>query len=299
MIYEIDHVTTYDYGGRVGASRCLLHLEPRDEPGQSVLASRVDVDPSPEEIVAGRDFFGNGMRIVRLSEAHARLVIRARSRVAVTPLPRPLLAPSWEQVCEDAATVADLGADSPVHHLFPSRYVPVLDDATALARRCFGPDTAVARGALDLAGLIHASFAYDPDATQVSTPLHEVVTTRRGVCQDFAHLMIAALRGLGLPAAYVSGYLRTRPPPGRERLVGADATHAWVAVWCGPDAGWIGVDPTNAAEAGEDHVVLARGRDYGDVSPVSGVVLASSGQRLTVSVDVRPADEPPSQALAG
>ncbi len=299
MIYDIDHVTIYDYGSRVGSSRCLLHLEPRDEPGQSVLSCSVDVEPAPVEVAAGRDFFGNGMRIVRLGEVHSRLMIRARSRVAVVPVPGPPPALSWEQVRDEAIDVADLGSDSPVHHVFPSRYVPEIRAATELARGSFSPGTPVVEGALHLATRIHADFAYDPDATEVSTPLRDVVATRRGVCQDFAHLMIAGLRGLGIPAAYVSGYLRTRPPPGRERLVGADATHAWVAVWCGSHGGWKGFDPTNAIAAGEDHVVLARGRDYGDVSPVSGVVLASSGQRLSVSVDVRPVEGPAPQALAG
>ena len=299
MIYEIDHVTTYDYGGRVGSSRCLLHLEPRDDARQSVLLSSVEVDPAPLEMIAGRDFFGNGMRIVRLGELHARLVIRARSRVAVSPSAAPLPPMAWERARDEASTIADLGPDSPVHHIFPSRYVPLLPAATDIARASFPAGRSAAEGALDHAVRIHDGFAYDPEATEVSTPLREVLGTRRGVCQDFAHLMIAGLRGLGIPAAYVSGYLRTRPPPGRERLVGADATHAWVAVWCGRSGGWIGIDPTNAIAAGEDHVVLARGRDYGDVSPVSGVVLASSGQRLSVSVDVRPVEASSPQALAG
>jgi transglutaminase-like putative cysteine protease len=299
VIYEIDHVTTYDYGGRVGSSRCLLHLEPRNDARQTVLASSVEVDPAPVEMIVGHDFFGNAMRIVRLAELHARLVIRARSRVAVAPAGPSAPATAWERVRDEAAVIADLGPDSPVHHIFPSRYAPLLPSATDIARASFPPGRSAAEGARDLAIRIHGGFAYDPDATEVSTPLREVLASRRGVCQDFAHLMISGLRGLGIPAAYVSGYLRTRPPPGRERLVGADATHAWVAVWCGRDGGWIGFDPTNAIAAGEDHVILARGRDYGDVSPVSGVVLASSGQRLSVSVDVRPVEEPSPQALAG
>ncbi len=246
----------------------------------------------------GRDFFGNATRTLRFDEPHARLILRARSRVAVEPAPARLHFTPWEAARDAAATSADLGPASPVHHLFASRYVPLLAGAAALARESFVPGRPAAQAALDLAARIHAEFAYDPSATDVSTPLARVLAGRRGVCQDFAHLMIAGLRGLGMPAAYVGGYLRTRPPPGRERLIGADATHAWVAVWCGPEEGWVGVDPTNAIPAGEDHVVLARGRDYGDVAPVSGVVMASSGHRLAVSVDVRPLDEA-LQALAG
>jgi transglutaminase-like putative cysteine protease len=157
----------------------------------------------------------------------------------------------------------------------------------------------VLAAAMDFNRRLHADFTYDPAATEVSTPISEVLRHRRGVCQDFAHLMIAGLRGLGIPAAYVSGYLRTLPPPGEEKLAGADATHAWVAVWCGMRAGWIGLDPTNAIPAGTDHVVLARGRDYADVAPVAGVVVASAGHEVSVAVDVRPVEEGSPQALAG
>lgn len=297
MIYDIDHVTTYEYGSRVGGARCVLRLEPRREPGQDVLSAGIDVDPAPMESASVIDFFGNAVRVLRFGDPHATLVIRARSRVVVQPPADVLWATPWETVRDGAARVADLGPASPIHHLFASRYVPLPDSVTAYAAPSFPAGRSVADGALDLACRIHADFAYDPAATDVSTPVADVMATRRGVCQDFAHLMIAGLRGLGLPAAYVSGYLRTRPPAGRERLAGADATHAWVSVWCGPEAGWIGFDPTNALRAGDDHVVLARGRDYADVAPVSGVVLASAGQRLAVSVDVRPVDTP--QALAG
>jgi transglutaminase-like putative cysteine protease len=142
--------------------------------------------------------------------------------------------------------------------------------------------------AVELMARIHADFVYDPEATDVSTPLDEMFAKRHGVCQDFAHWMIAGLRSLGIPAAYVSGYLRTRPPAGRQRLVGADATHAWVSVWCGEGQGWIDLDPTNALIVGEDHVRLAFGRDYADVAPVDGVIMASAGHTLRVAVDVAP-----------
>jgi transglutaminase-like putative cysteine protease len=139
---------------------------------------------------------------------------------------------------------------------------------------------------VDLSRRIKRDFAYDPRATLVSTPLATAFARRRGVCQDFAHVMIAGLRGLGLPAAYVSGYIHTRPPPGGPKLQGADATHAWVSVWCGPGLGWIGLDPTNAVAAADQHVILATGRDYSDISPVDGVLLGSGSQRLSVEVDM-------------
>ena len=247
-----------------------------------------------------RDFFGNPICHVRFAAPHATLVIHATARIRVEPiaLPEPGATPAWDVVRSEAA-LADLGRDSPVHQLFASRLVPLLPDVTAYASTSFTPGRPVLAGAMELNRRIHADFTYDPAATDVATPISAVMRHRRGVCQDFAHLMIAGLRGLGIPAAYVSGYLRTQPPPGRERLAGADATHAWVAVWCGIRAGWIGLDPTNAIPAGVDHLVLARGRDYGDVAPVSGVVVASAGHRVSVAVDVRPAGEGPPQALAG
>ena len=155
----------------------------------------------------------------------------------------------------------------------------------------FRPVVSVIEGATRLMRRIRTDFSYDTKATVVSTPLEQAFDMRRGVCQDFAHIMIAGLRGLGLPAAYVSGYLRTIPPPGAKRLEGADATHAWVSVWCGPELGWIGLDPTNALVVANDHIVLATGRDYADVSPIDGVIVGSGAQKLQVDVDVVPVEQ--------
>lgn len=300
MIYDVDHVTTYDYGTRISFARCLLHLQPREEAQQRVLSSSLKIDPLPDECASARDFFGNPISHVRFAAPHATLVIHATARIRVEPfaLPEPQATPARDAVRTEAG-LADLGRDSPVHHLFASRFVPLLPDVTAYAATSFPAGRPVLAGAMELNRRIHADFTYDPEATDVATPISTVMRHRRGVCQDFAHLMIAGLRGLGIPAAYVSGYLRTQPPPGKEKLAGADATHAWVAVWCGARAGWIGLDPTNAIPAGIDHLVLARGRDYSDVAPVSGVVVASAGHQVSVAVDVRPAGEDPPQALAG
>ena len=169
--------------------------------------------------------------------------------------------------------------------------MPALEAARAYAALSFAPGQPVLEGAEALMRRIHADFTYDPAATDVSTPLDAVFRSRRGVCQDFAHAMIAGLRAHGIPAFYVSGYLRTISPPGRPRLVGADASHAWVAVWCGPAVGLVDLDPTNAIVVGRDHVTLAIGRDYADVAPVDGVVSASAGHELTVSVDMVPEGE--------
>lgn len=300
MIYDVDHVTTYEYGTRISFARCLLHLQPREEAHQRVLACALEIDPIPDESTQARDFFGNPICHVRFAAPHVSLVIRATARIRVEPvaLPEPQATPAWNTIRAEAGQ-ADLGGDSPVHHLFASRLVPHLPQVTAYAATSFPAGRPVLAGAMELNRRLNADFTYDPTATDVSTPISEVMRHRRGVCQDFAHLMIAGLRSLGIPAAYVSGYLRTQPPPGKERLAGADATHAWVAVWCGTKAGWIGLDPTNAIPAGVDHLVLARGRDYADVAPVSGVVVASAGHQVSVAVDVRPAGEDPPQALAG
>jgi transglutaminase-like putative cysteine protease len=164
--------------------------------------------------------------------------------------------------------------------------VPLAPAVTEWTANSFPPGRSIVAGVIDLTRRIHRDFAYDPAATDVATPLARAFAARRGVCQDFAHVMIAGLRGLGLPAAYVSGYLRTEPPPGEKRLEGADAMHAWVEAWCGPALGWIGFDPTNGIVAGSDHIVVGHGRDYTDVSPVTGIILSSGTQGHSVAVDV-------------
>ncbi|WP_406855935.1 transglutaminase family protein [Alsobacter sp. KACC 23698] len=290
MIYEVTHTTIYEYESRVSFARCQLNIEPADRPGQRVLSHALHIVPKPVEMDRHRDFFGNWSTNIAFADPHDELTVRAVSRIEVDPPTAlaPMMSESWERVREAAAEHPDLGPDSPVHGLFPSRFAPVSADVTAYGETSFPRGRPVVEAVRALMERIYEDFAYDPKATEVSTPVAEVLVARRGVCQDFAHLMIAALRGLGLSALYVSGYLRTIPPPGAERLVGADATHAWASVWCGSGVGWLGFDPTNAVLAGEDHVVLAVGRDYADVAPVSGVVMSAQGHRLSVEVDVVP-----------
>ena len=293
MLYDIRHRTIYDYGSRVGSARIITHLEPRTRGRQTVETCAVRTEPLPLESTAMTDFFGNAVRTMRFVDLPATLVIEATATVRVEPWAEPAAdaSPDWSRLRDLANGVPDIGRDSPVHMLFPSRHVPLLVAAADLLEPLLGCARPIVAVAGDLMRLIHEAYVYDPEATEVSTPLTQVLAVKRGVCQDFAHLMIAALRGHGLPAAYVSGYLRTAPPPGRERLVGADATHAWVEVWCGPDLGWIGFDPTNAVLAGPDHVVLAVGRDYADVAPVAGVVTVSDDQHIEVEVDMVPVGE--------
>jgi transglutaminase-like putative cysteine protease len=293
MKYNIRQVTAYQYASSVPFARHTLRLTPVPTAEQQVLSATVAVEPAPRERIEAEDFFGNRIIQIELETPHRTLTITSRLEVDVTG-PAAVDAettPAWEQVREAAIDSPDLGPWGPVHHLYPSRLVPLDGAIRDYAATSFTPERPVMAAALDLARRIKAEFAYDPAATDVTTPTSEAYKLRRGVCQDFAHVMIAGLRGLGLPAAYVSGYLRTVPKEGRPRLEGADATHAWVAVWCGAEIGWRGFDPTNAIAAGSDHIVVAFGRDYADVSPVDGVIVASGEHTLAVSVDVVPAEE--------
>jgi len=216
------------------------------------------------------------------------LRIDSRSRVEVArkaPL-RAAPGPVWEHVRDVALKAKSLGPESPVGYVFASPLVPVLAPVTAYAAASFPAGGGVLAGAVDLMHRIKSQFKYDAKATNISTPLQDSFEKRGGVCQDFAHVMIAGLRGLGLPAAYVSGYLRTIPPPGRPRLAGADATHAWVWLWCGEELGFVGLDPTNDLLVENDHIIVAVGRDFSDVSPVDGIIVGSPKQKLDVAVDV-------------
>jgi transglutaminase-like putative cysteine protease len=288
VIYDIRHVTTYAYESPVSFARCSLRLEPRTGDGQQLVSHSVEIRPKPAERTVRRDFFGTHTESVLIETAHRTLRIDSRSRVSVSRqvLERTAPSPSWEEIRDVAFEATSLGPSSPVGYVFASSLVPVQAPVTAYAAASFPPGRGVVAGAVDLMHRIRTEFKYDPKATVISTPLAEVFEKRHGVCQDFAHVMIAGLRGLGLPAAYVSGYLRTIPPPGQPRLQGADATHAWVSVWCGEGLGWIGFDPTNDLLVGNDHIILAIARDFSDVSPVDGIIVGSRKQKLGVAVDV-------------
>lgn len=290
MLYLIRHTTTYLYRTEVATARCTLHLLPQTGANQRVFSANLAITPKPLEQTEAVDFFGNRTAHVRFPGAATRHHFESRVRIEVKPHqpPHALLTPAWREVAQNALLVPDLGGAAPSHYLFASRFVPLLAEARAYAQTSFEPGRPVLDGAIEMMKRIHRDFVYDPNATDVSTPLDMVAQTRHGVCQDFAHWMLAGLRAIGIPAAYVSGYLRTHPPPGQVRLVGADASHAWVSVWCGAGFGWVDLDPTNAVPAGEDHVRVAVGRDYADVAPVDGIVVASAGHSLRVSVDVAP-----------
>jgi transglutaminase-like putative cysteine protease len=288
VIYDIRHVTTYAYDSTVSFARCSLRLKPRSGDGQQLISHAVDIRPRPADRTIRHDFFETHTESVLIETPHRNLRIDSRSRVAVSRSApgRAAQSPAWESVRDLALEATSLGPASPIGYIFASPLVPVQRPVTGYAAVSFAPGDGILAGAVDLMHRIRTEFKYDPKATVISTPLKEVFEKRHGVCQDFAHVMIAGLRGLGLPAAYVSGYLRTIPPPGKPRLQGADATHAWVSLWCGLQTGWVGFDPTNDILVENDHIVLAVGRDFSDVSPVDGIIVGSRKQKLAVAVDV-------------
>jgi transglutaminase-like putative cysteine protease len=289
VIYDIRQTTTHLYETAVTRARHALRLLPVARPGQRVTAAVLDIDPLPVSRRDAQDFFRNWTTVIEIEEPHETLTVKLAARVTVAPAEAidAGASPPWDSMRADACASADVGPDSPVNYVHRSRQVTLDPAIRDYARTSFPPGRPVVAGAVELMQRIKDDFIYDPGATTVTTTPSAAFSARRGVCQDFAHVMIAGLRGIGLPARYVSGFLRTVPRPGTVRLEGADAMHAWVMVWCGA-AGWRGLDPTNALIAGDDHIVLAIGRDYGDVAPINGVMFASGRQRLTTAVDVIP-----------
>jgi len=290
MIYDVRQATIYHYASPVAHAHHVLRLTPIDRAGQRVHAAALDVEPAPVERREGLDFFGNRITWVVLDEPHDMLTVRVAARIAVERAAAALAqaTPPWEAVRAAAFASADLSPRSPAHFFFASRQVSLDPEIRDYAALSFAPGRAVLDGAIDLMKRIKAEFTYDAGATSASTTPPMSFALRRGVCQDFSHVMISGMRALGLPVAYVSGYLRTGQQPGAMALEGADAMHAWAQVWCGEAAGWVGLDPTNGILAGDDHVVLAIGRDYADVAPLDGVIFSAGGQRLEVSVQVLP-----------
>lgn len=292
MHYQVRHKTRFRYAYPVSFARCNLRLQPVEWAGQTVEGYALDLSPAAR-ITGTRPigYVGHVTRMV-MEKPSRELIIESRFRVRVDrPAPAPLPGdPSVGDIAAMARGTADMSVESPVNYLYPSPSIPLSPDITAWCSKDLDARRGIVEAGLALATRIHDSFKYDGSATTVDTSPAEAFEKRHGVCQDFAQIMIAGLRGVGLPAAYVSGYLRTLPPPGKPRLVGADATHAWVVIWCGPKRGWIGFDPTNACIVGSDHIVMAMGRDYADVAPIDGVFTGQEGQKIDVSVDVEPLD---------
>lgn len=296
--YQINHDTEYCYAYSVSGARHRAHLIPMDRGDQRVEAFTMQVNHPLAESSEGTDFFGNRYRDFAISTPHRLLDVRVAMTVSVQPPAWPDDSPLWSGSSlarrsfdpgDREGTVFSLTC---APYLVDSPMVPSVPEATAWAREIVSADARpMHQQLLALTQAIHQEFAFDSDATSVGTPLPEVFRTRRGVCQDFSQLMIAALRGLGVPARYMSGYILTQPPPGQPRLVGADATHAWVEAWC-PGHGWLGLDPTNGKAVTDEFVTLACGRDYADVIPLRGVVIGGGEHSLEVSVTMLPLDEP-------
>lgn len=292
MDYEVIHRTVYEYGEPVTVSHHAARLTPRALAGQHVAVFGLQVQPQPEVLHEHTDYFGNTLIVFSIRELHGRMEVEARSRVTVPCLtpPVPALSPMWSEVAAAFRDPVLPENVEPYEFCLDSPMVRTSRELADWARESFPPGTPLLQGARDLTRRLYAEFTFDPKATDVATPLEEAWRQRRGVCQDFAHIAIACLRSLGLAARYVSGYLRTIPPPGKPRLQGADASHAWVAVFC-PLNGWVEFDPTNNILPADGHVRVAVGRDYSDVSPLSGVLTGGGEHMVGVSVDVIPLAE--------
>jgi transglutaminase-like putative cysteine protease len=291
MILRVRHETTYDYADRVELAAHLMHLQPRDLPWQRVHSSALHTNPRPSRLTVGADHFGNPVSWLFLGGAHSRLQVSTEAEVEVVrrAVPNPDHTPAWERVADLAQRPA--AAINAAEFTFGSAMAPASGDVRAWTAPSFPPGRPVLAGLLDLMGRITRDFRFQPGVTTISTPISRVLQMRAGVCQDFAHLMIGGLRALGLPARYVSGYVRTWPPPGQPKMRGADVSHAWVGCWLGPDHGWVDLDPTNNLIAADEHVVLGWGRDYSDVSPLHGLLLGGGAHTLSVSVDMEPVEE--------
>jgi len=281
--YRVRHKTVYDYSEAVSICHSTAHVQPRATPGQQCARCDVSIEPSPDARAGRVDSFGNHAIYFSVQRPHRQLVVEAQSEVDVATngvdatASRP-----WEETRDGVRTWAGEAIDA-VQFVFDSPLVRWNAALAGYARQSFSPRRPLLEAAADLTARINADFTYDTTATQISTPLEEVWANRRGVCQDFAHVQLACLRSLGLPARYVSGYVLNQQSPGQPQLIGGDASHAWVSVFA-PECGWVDFDPTNNVRPGGEHVTLAWGRDFSDVSPIRGVILG--GGRHTVSVCV-------------
>ncbi len=297
MLLHVTHETRYDYTPPVETAQHLAHLKPRTTASQRLVSHTLSIMPTPAQCHEQLDLYGNTRAFFALDSTHNELVVTAESVVETSD---PVLATCiarmlpWEEVRERFRYSKGSRFDPASDFVFPSPYVPRHDDFTAYARLSFAPGRPTFDVAMDLTHRIYRDFEYDAGSTEINTPAVEALAQRQGVCQDFAHIMIACFRTMGLPARYVSGYLLTQPPPGQKRLIGADASHAWVSVYLPAADGpgdWVDFDPTNGRQPGQDYVTLAIGRDYSDVSPMRGVLHGGARHTLDVGVTVQPLEE--------
>lgn len=293
MKYAISHITTLTYASPVWLAQFAVRLRPVPWPRQTISDYEISVDPRPSSLVEGEGGYLVNETLIALREPIRQVQVKSRFLAKLEPLTdaiREAQGPTIGAVRELALTRPDLSRTSPAAYLFASPMAPAESEIGAWARTVVGEDMPVAEAGRALMHAINAQFEFDSTATLPDTPPIEAFRNKRGVCQDFAHVMIVATRALGIPAAYASGYLRTLPPPGQPRMVGADAMHAWVNIWCGQDLGWIGFDPTNDKLADTSHIQVGMGRDYSDVAPLEGRFRGGAGQSMFFSVDVAPLD---------
>ncbi|MBB4102103.1 transglutaminase family protein [Allorhizobium borbori] len=290
MLYDIALTIGYDYDTPASGARHILRVLPLSIPGrQRLIAGSVKVSPEPDEKSSLTDFFGNPTTAIMYRSQHGTLEIRMQARVQVDQVePVADFSPLVGKLQAELEAVWSMDGDSPHHLAGPSPRLADNVEIAAYARAMIKPGMTVREAAYEICKRVYTDFKYDPEATTVDSTPQEAFKMKRGVCQDFSHVMIVALRSLGIPAGYVSGFLRTIPPPGKERLEGADAMHAWVRVWCGESLGYIELDPTNNIVAGTDHIVVAYGRDYSDVAPVIGVLKSYGSHSTRQAVDVIP-----------
>ncbi|HET6605200.1 MAG TPA: transglutaminase family protein [Rhodopila sp.] len=287
MRYRVRHVTRYAYGKPVELAAHMAHMRPRPMPFQAVVADSLSSTPASTRRRDGHDYFGNRVTWLFLDLPHADFELTAESVVDVgyPDPPAPYDTLPWEHVAEAARAPEQWEA---AELRFGTKLAPVNTETRAYAEASFRAGRPVLAALLDLNQRIYRDFRFRSGVTTVSTPVSEVIEKREGVCQDFTHVMVSALRGLGLPARYTSGYIRTRPPPGQTRRQGADQSHAWVGAWIGPAFGWLDLDPTNGLVVKDEHVLLGWGRDFNDVSPLRGVILGGGSHSVSVGVDLEP-----------
>ena len=291
MELNVVHTTRYVYAGDASMSHSEVHLRPRDADRQVVHSHELVIAPEPEHVGARVDYFGNHVAAFTVHEPHRELRIESRSRVSVEPTSAASEAPAWEVVRDHVRSDRSKPCLDAYQFVFASPRVRRSEAFAEYALQSFRPARSVVEAAAELGHRIHAEFAYEKGATDVATTVEDAFAQRRGVCQDFAHVMVACLRSIGLPARYVSGYLQTDPPAGQVRIAGRDESHAWVSVYALGE-GWVDFDPTNDAVPSTKHVTVAWGRDYSDVTPVRGVALGGGAHTVEVSVDVEPEHEP-------
>jgi transglutaminase-like putative cysteine protease len=289
MRFKLRHITSYAYADQVDLASHMLHLSPRPLPWQSVEGVRILCDPAPARVSQAIDHFGNSVNWLFIDQPHSRLRVTAESEVEVAfpPAPAPEDTPPWEVVVAQAQA-AGPRAWEVSEFVFAGPMVPTDQGAGPYVAESFPPGRPILAALIEVNARIKKDFAFRPLSTTITTSVARVLAQKAGVCQDFAHLMIAGLRSLGLPARYTSGYIRTYPAPGRPRRVGADVSHAWVGAWLGEEHGWVDLDPTNNLIVREEHVVLGWGREFGDVSPLRGIILGGGDHSLSVSVDLEP-----------